>query len=96
MPSTDSLKSIMDVIDDFKDKHFNFKKKPNGSYLDRSSISKATKDIIASFPVICSDTISPPVASMVAKATERNCVVMLQLLFSSAYFSQFAKWEFIK
>ena len=84
MPSTDSLKSIMDAIENFKDKHFKFKK-PNGSYLDRSSISKATKDIIASFPVICSDTISPPVASMVAKATERNCVVMLQLLFSSAY-----------
>lgn len=80
----DSIKSIMDEIINFKDKHLKFKR-PTGSYLDRSSISKATKDIIASFPVICSDTISAPTASMVAKATERNCVVMLQLLFSSAY-----------
>lgn len=81
----DTLKSIMDEIVSFKNKHFSFKKSGNGSYLDRSSISKATKDLVASFPVICSDTISAPTASMIAKATERNCVVMLQLLFSSAY-----------
>ena len=83
MANVDSLRSIMDEIIKFKDKLG--KKKEVGSYLTRSSISKATKDIIASFPVLCSDTISPPTASMVAKATERNCVVMLQLLFSSAY-----------
>ena len=85
MASTDSLASIIEAIDKFKEKHFSFKKKKFGTYLDRSSISKATKDLIASFPVICSDTITPAVASMVAKATERNCVVMLQLLFSSVY-----------
>lgn len=83
--ATTDLKTIMDEIISFKNKHLSFKKSGSGSYLDRSSIAKATKDIIASFPVLCSDTISPPTASMVAKATERNCVVMLQLLFSSAY-----------
>lgn len=85
MANTDSLASIIEVINKFKEKHFSFKKKKFGTYLDRSSISKATKDLIASFPVMCSDTITPAVASMVAKATERNCVVMLQLLFSSVY-----------
>src|SRR5574344_799732 len=67
------------------------KKDPNAGTvhngLDRSSIMKASKDLIMSFPVICSDTITPQTAIMITKAVERNCVTTLQLLFSSAYLS---------
>lgn len=49
----------------------------------RSSISKSSKDLIMTFPVICSNTIDPKTATMVSKAIERKCVTMLQLLFSA-------------
>lgn len=58
--------------------------KSNGA-LRRSSIMKASKDLVMSFPVICSDTISSENASMITKAIERNCVTTLQMLFSATY-----------
>lgn len=58
--------------------------KNKSGYLTRSSIMKAAKDLVMSFPVLCTDTISPETANMVVKAIERNCVTTLQLLFSAA------------
>lgn len=55
-----------------------------GRALTRSSIMKASKDLIMSFPVLCSNTISPSTAAMIVKAHERNCVTTLQLLLTAA------------
>ena len=49
----------------------------------KSSIAKSSKELIMTFPVICSNTIDPRTATMVSKAIERKCVTMLQLLFSA-------------
>ena len=58
------------------------KKSPN--YLNKSSIAKASKDLIMSFPVLCSDTVDYPTALMICKAIERNSITMLQMLLTSA------------
>ena len=60
------------------------REKNTSGYLSRSSIMKAAKDLVMSFPVLCADTISPETANMIVKAIERNCVTTLQLLFSAA------------
>ena len=60
------------------------REKNTSGYLARSSIMKAAKDLVMSFPVLCADTISPETANMIVKAIERNCVTTLQLLFSAA------------
>ena len=52
--------------------------------LTRSSIMRASRDLVMSFPVLCTDTIQASTASMISKAIERNCITTLQLLFASA------------
>jgi hypothetical protein len=54
-----------------------------GTALNMSSIARATKDLTMSFPVLCSDTISPDTASLITKTIERNVVSMLQMLVGS-------------
>ena len=80
-----SLTAIINTVRDFGSKVMSSKNKRSNDYLDRSSISRATKDLVASFPVLCDDSVSSGTAAMITKAVERNCVVMLQMLFSSAY-----------
>lgn len=71
---------------DIKDRKDNPRSKSNySSGLNRSSIMRATKDLVMSFPILCSDSIQPNVAGMISKAVERNCVTQLQLLFSATY-----------
>lgn len=53
--------------------------------LTKSSIMKASKDLVLSFPVLCSNTVTPQTAMMISKAIERNCVTTLQLIFASSY-----------
>ena len=53
--------------------------------LTRSSIMKASKDLVMSYPVLCSDTLQPETAAMITKAIERNCVTQLQMIFSASY-----------
>ena len=65
--------------DSYKDKK---KNKPN--YLTKSSIMSASKDLVMSFPVICSTAISSDTALMIQKAIESNCVSTLQMIFASA------------
>lgn len=58
------------------------KKKVNDSYL-KGSISKFSKNLIMSFPLLCDAGIPVDTAMMVSKANERNIVNMLQLIFMS-------------
>lgn len=53
--------------------------------LRSSSIAKATQKLVFSFPVICSDAVSPETATMITKAIEKNCTSMLQMLLTSMY-----------
>ena len=53
------------------------------SKFSSTSISKLSSNLILEFPVICSRNLSIEAMSMTAKAIERKCVVMLQLLFSA-------------
>lgn len=64
--------------------------------LQRSSIMRASKDLVMSFPVLCSNTINPTTAAMITKAVERNAVTTLQLLFSSAYLKGYNGQDVIK
>lgn len=53
--------------------------------LRSTSIARATQKLVFSFPVICSDAVSPDTAMMITKAVERNCTSMLQMLLTSMY-----------
>ena len=59
-------------------------KKNNLNTLNKSSIMKASKDLVMSFPVICSTSLSADTAVMIQRAIERNCVTTLQMIFASA------------
>lgn len=48
-----------------------------------NSISAKTRELVATFPVICTDTLSPSTAMIISKAIERKCTNMLQLIFAS-------------
>lgn len=47
------------------------------------NISKATSNLILTFPMVVDDSVSLQTASMVAKAVEKKIVLMLQMLFSA-------------
>ena len=49
----------------------------------KSSISSHSKQLVMTFPMLCSNAVSPKVMLMCSKSNERNCVTMLQLLFAS-------------
>lgn len=48
-----------------------------------TSIAKTSKDLIMTFPVLCTNTLDPKTATMVSKAIERKCVTMLHIIFSA-------------
>ena len=78
------IKDLVDLIGDIgegDDKLLKNIKPKNNKY--KTSISKHSKDLIMTFPVICSNTIDPKTATMISKAIERKCVTMLQLLFAA-------------
>lgn len=82
------IKDIVDIIADAKKAYDDNGKKIFGMFSGKnndyhSSISKRSKDLIMTFPVICSNTLEPRTATMVSKAIERKCVTMLHLLFAS-------------
>lgn len=60
------------------------KKKTKANYLTKSSIMSASKDLVMSFPVLCSTSLSADTAVMIQKAIESNCVSTLQMIFASA------------
>jgi hypothetical protein len=75
--------SFADKIDTASNGGYNNSRNSTG--LNSTSIMRASKDLVMSFPVLCDNTVSPSTAIMVTKAIERMCVAQLQLLFSSAY-----------
>lgn len=83
------LKDIVDVISDVKDiaKNKNFQILKSGEKKSMKSISSATKDLILSFPVLCTADISMEAAQMIVKAQERKCATMIQLLIATLNFS---------
>lgn len=75
------IRDIIDVISDVKDSDniaglF-------GKKRSFKSVASATSNLTLVFPVICSNNISIENASMIAKATERKAVSLLQILFSA-------------
>ena len=92
------IKDIIDLLGAIKDgdeKIIDKLTPKNSKYT--TSISKSSKDLIMTFPVICSNTIDPKTATMVSKAIERKCVTMLQLLFAAnAYDDSENASDFIK
>lgn len=55
--------------------------KGNSNYM--KSIARGSNDLICAFPVLSSRNISINTQSIVAKAIEKNCVSMLQMLFAA-------------
>lgn len=53
----------------------------NGNYY--RSISKATSNLVLTFPMIVDNSVSIETASMISKAVEKKIVLMLQMLFSA-------------
>lgn len=77
------IRDIVDIITDIKDTDevdF-FKMKKNS--LNYSSIASGSNNLVLVFPVIVSRAMDINTAAMIAKAIERKCVTMLQLLFSA-------------
>ena len=75
------IRDIIDVISDVKDSDniaglFGRKR-------SFKSVASATSNLTLVFPVICSNNISIENASMIAKATERKAVSLLQILLSA-------------
>ena len=78
------LKDIVDLIGDTKDFVDDGQKilgnKSNKTY---RSLTRNANDLILVFPVLCTKGISIETASMLTKAIEKKCVVLLQMLFAS-------------
>lgn len=81
------VRDVVDVLGMVKDKDYNelINKFSNNKY--STSIASRSKDLIMTFPVICSNTLDPKTATMVSKAIERKCVTMLHILFSACTIS---------
>lgn len=78
------LKDILDALNDLKKGTiFDTPNRNRADRLNTSSISRASRDLIMSFPVLCEDTIDPRTASMICKAVERKAITMMQLIFSA-------------
>lgn len=80
------LKDILDSINDIANGTFSIFRSDNMKNrkgLTVSSVARASKDLIMSFPVLCEDSIEPSNAGMVCKAIERKAITMMQLIFSA-------------
>lgn len=61
---------------------YNKGKEDNQAYYLKGSISKYTKDLIMTFPVLADTTVDMNSLNLINKAHEKNLVTMLQLLFT--------------
>ena len=69
--------------------------KNNAPYLG-GSISKYTKNLIMTFPMLCDDSLPPSTASMISRAHERHLITLFELLFASAQFNAKDGMEVLK
>lgn len=83
------VRDIVEIIKDTKDAGkegidgiANLRRSCNNKY--QKSINSATSDMVLVFPVICSRGVQLDNAAMVSKAIERQCVNLLQILFSAS------------
>lgn len=53
--------------------------------LKKSSAAKQAKDLVMSFPVLCSDAVDPKTALMICKALEKQHTLTMQMLFTSIH-----------
>ena len=74
----------MNTVNKGAEESYNNKKKQSGSSLNKSSIMSVSKDLVMSFPVICSTSLSSDTVLMIQRAIEINCVTTLQMIFASA------------
>lgn len=78
------IKDIVDLIGDGGLDNIagkNFLTAKNSRYF--SSITKATSNLVLTFPIIVDESVPLSTATMVAKAVERKMVGLLQMLFSA-------------
>ena len=77
------IRDIIDLIDEIKDGNISDLASRFTNHQYMSSVAKRSKDLIMTFPVICSNTLDPKTAAMITKAIERKCVTMMHLIFCS-------------
>lgn len=76
------VRDIVDIVSDVKDNDYiaGFAKSRTQSI---KSVTAATSNLILTFPVLISNTISIEAAGMIAKAIERKAATLMQILFSA-------------
>ena len=84
------LKDVIDIYNDISD----LSNEEIGNLIAKhrgtrkiSSIARASNDLICVFPVLASRNIAIENQAMISKAIEKNCVAMLQMLFSALQLS---------
>lgn len=84
------LSTILDIAEEIRDTDVEeiFDKATRDSHkLSTTSLVRRTENLICTFPVMVSTSLSIDTAVMIMKAIERKAVVMIQLLFSSYTFT---------
>lgn len=76
------IRDILDLYDAIKNDDF-VSLKPKNKLSNMKSIASASSGLTMTFPVLASRALSIDAASMVAKAQERKCTSMMQMLFSA-------------
>ena len=71
---------------DFRSAKANVQKNNWNKY---SSIARLSRDLIMSFPTVCSNVIDPKTASMINKAIERKNVTMIQMVAAAVHLQGF-------
>ena len=65
-------------------------KRQANSWQRSTSIARLSKDLIMSFPTVCSNVIDPKTASMINKAIERKNVTMIQMVAAAVHLQGFS------
>lgn len=80
------LKAAMNFLGKSAGGTENASKSKKDTYLG-GSISKYTKDLVMTFPLMFDTSLSPATAGIISRANERNIITMLELLFGSMQLS---------
>ena len=90
----DLVQSAVKVGNDISDKKSNYRTNFNRRQSDKfkrtTSIARASRDLVMSFPTICSDVISYQTAAMINKAVERKNVSMVQMVAAANHLQGFS------
>jgi len=76
------VRDIVDVISNVKD-FDEIDWMNRGKYTSSGSIMKKASNLVLTFPVLVSNTLTIASANLIAKAIERKCVNLLRILFSA-------------